>query len=52
MNGCDTFAYVDDALADIRQRLNPDDPTGTRYLDVLTNVMPSYFRDMGDASMA
>jgi hypothetical protein len=45
MNGCDTFAYVDGALAETRARLNPDDPTGTKYMDIVTNGMPSYFRD-------
>ncbi len=52
MNGCDTFAYVDGSLADARARLNPDDPTGTKYLDFVTNVMPAYFSSMPTASMA
>jgi hypothetical protein len=43
MNGCDTFAYVDGALAQVKASLNPDDPNGTKYLDMLTNAMPSYF---------
>ncbi len=42
MNGCDTFAYVDGRLRAARAALNPDDPTGTKYLDMITNAMPSY----------
>ncbi|MBL9023910.1 MAG: PPC domain-containing protein [Myxococcales bacterium] len=52
MNGCDTFAYVDGSLAKTRSTLNPDDPTGTKYMDMVTNVMPSFFSSMPNASMA
>ncbi len=52
VNGCDTFAYQDDTLARTRASLNPDDPTGSRYLDVLTNAMPAYFSSLPGASMA
>ena len=52
MNGCDTFAYVDGSLAKTRSTLNPDDPTGTKYLDMVTNVMPAFFSEMPDATMA
>ena len=52
MNGCDTFAYVDGSLAQTRAALNPDDPTGTKYMDIVTNAMPSFFRSMPSASMA
>jgi hypothetical protein len=52
MNGCDTFAYVDGSLAMTRTRLNPDDPTGTKYLEFVTNAMPSPFASMADASIA
>ncbi len=52
MNGCDTFAYVDGHLAKSRSVLNPDDPTGTKYMDMVTNVMPSFFSSMPSASMA
>lgn len=51
-DGCDTFAYLDDALAARRAPLNPDDPSGTKYLDVVTNAMPAYFSNMPEASMA
>jgi hypothetical protein len=52
MNGCDTFAYMDDTLAKKRAALNPDDPTGTRYMDMVTNAMPAFFSSLSDASMA
>jgi hypothetical protein len=52
MNGCDTFAYVDGHLAKTRSTINPDDPTGTKYMDMVTNVMPSFFSSMPSASMA
>ncbi len=51
-DGCDTFAYADDTLATRRAALNPDDVSGTKYLDVVTNAMPAYFVNMSDASMA
>lgn len=51
MNGCDTYAYIDDALFDARARVNPDDPQGTKHLDIITNAMPSFFRDMSQATM-
>lgn len=38
MNGCDTFAYVDGALAQTRAALNPDDPTGTKYMEFITTA--------------
>lgn len=52
MNGCDTFAYVDGSLAQTRATLNPDDPTGTKYMEFVTNAMPSYFSSMPVASVA
>jgi hypothetical protein len=52
MNGCDTFAYVDGALAEARAFLNPDDPTGTKYMEIVTNAMPSYFHQNARADMA
>lgn len=52
MNGCDTFAYVDGALAKKKAALNEDDPNGTKYLDMVTNAMPSFFSSMPNASMA
>jgi hypothetical protein len=52
MNGCDTFAYVDGSLAQTRAALNPDDPTGTKYMEFVTNAMPSFFSSMPSASTA
>lgn len=52
MNGCDTFAYVDGYLAQTRAQLNPSDPTGTKYMDIVTNAMPAYFASDAAASMA
>ena len=44
MNGCDTYAYIDSALAEAHADVNPDDPDGTKYLDIVANAMPSYVR--------
>jgi hypothetical protein len=52
MNGCDTYAYVDSALADAHAAVNDDDPDGTKYLDIVANAMPSFFRSMPLATMA
>jgi len=52
MNGCDTYAYVDDALYEAHRSVNSDDPVGTKYVDILTNAMPAYFRSMTGASGA
>ncbi len=52
MNGCDTFAYVDGSLAQKRAPLNPDDPSGTKYMDIITNAMPSYFHEDAPATTA
>jgi hypothetical protein len=41
MMGCDTFAYVDGSMAAERAALNPDDPAGTKYLDMITNIVPT-----------
>lgn len=52
MNGCDTFAYVDSSLADAHMAVNSDDTTGTKYMDIVTNAMPSFFRSMAGATMS
>ena len=52
MNGCDTYAYVDAALWDAHADVNEDDPTGTKYTDIISNAMPSMFRSMPRATMA
>lgn len=52
LNGCDSYAYVDSALADAHMAVNSDDTTGNKYLDILTNALPSFFRSMSNATMA
>jgi hypothetical protein len=52
MNGCDTFAYIDDALFRAHQAVNPDDTTGFKYIDIVTNAMPAFFHSMSGATMA
>ncbi len=52
MNGCDTYAYVDDALFAAHARVNPGDPEGTRHTDVVMNAMPAYFSSMPRATLA
>lgn len=52
MNGCDTYAYVDDALWSAHAAVNADDPEGSKYVDIVMNAMPSFFRDMPYATMA
>lgn len=42
VNGCDTFAYVDDALRNAHAAVNPDFGKD-KFVDVITNAMPSYF---------
>jgi len=52
MDGCDTFAYVDDTIPKQRALLNPSDPTGTKYMDMVTNAMPAYFVSLAGSTMA
>lgn len=52
-NSCDTYAYLDTKLFERRRDVNgTDDPMGTRYLDVATNVLPSYFVNYASSSVA
>lgn len=51
MNGCDTYAYVDSALFDAHAAVNSNDPEGTKHLDLITNAMPSFFRNMSESTM-
>lgn len=51
MNGCDTFAYIDNALWEAHAEVNPDDALGTQYVDIVTNAMPAFFSYMPDATM-
>ncbi|MGE5184760.1 MAG: PPC domain-containing protein [Acidobacteriota bacterium] len=52
MNGCDTFAYIDNSLSAAHQALNPDDTTGWKYIDIVNNGEPAFFASMAGASMA
>ena len=52
LNGCDTYAYIDSALAEAHAEVNPDDPEGTRYFDVVANAMPSYVSATPQATMS
>ncbi len=52
INGCDTYAYVDSALADAHKAVNSDDTTGHKYMDIVTNALPSFFRSMSAATLA
>ena len=51
MNSGDSFAYLDHSLAQRRASLNPDDPGGTRHMDIVTNAMPAFFASMSSASL-
>jgi len=46
-NSCDSFAYADTTLTD--KRVSATDPRGTKFLDVMTNVLPSYVVDESDS---
>ncbi len=52
MNGCDTFAYIDDALFNSHKAVNPDDTTGFKYIDIVNNAMPAFFHSMAGATMS
>ncbi|HVV88543.1 MAG TPA: PPC domain-containing protein [Kofleriaceae bacterium] len=51
-NGCDSYAYVDSAITDAHKAVNPDDATGTKYVDIVNNGMPAFFSSMPGATMA
>lgn len=42
VNGCDTFAYVDNSLRDAHKAANPE-AGPDKFFDLITNAMPSYF---------
>lgn len=52
MNGCDTFAYIDDSLFRAHKNVNPDDTTGFKYIDIVNNGMPSFFANMSESTLA
>lgn len=51
VNGCDTFAYVDDALRNAHAAVNPGYGKD-KFVDVITNAMPSYFHMNKRSNMA
>ena len=51
VNGCDTFAYVDDALRNAHVAVNPGEGVD-RYFDMITNAMPSFFSMNSTANLA
>jgi hypothetical protein len=52
MNGCDTFAYIDNSLSSAHKSINPDDTTGWKYIDIVNNGEPAFFASMAGASLA
>ena len=51
--GCDTFSYLDAALATRRNELNPDDnANGSKYMEIIATTMPSWFRNYANNAMA
>jgi hypothetical protein len=51
VNGCDTFAYVDNALRDAHAAVNPGYGP-SKFFDIITNAMPSYFHSNADNNLA
>lgn len=51
VNGCDTFAYVEDSLRNAHATANPDGGAD-KYFDIITNAMPSYFSKNAVSNMA
>jgi hypothetical protein len=45
VNGCDTFAYVDDSLRNAHKKVNPEFGAD-KFVDVITNAMPAYFHSL------
>lgn len=51
INGCDSFAYADHALRDAHAAVNPN-ASPSKYFDLITNAMPSYFNNNALANMS
>lgn len=51
VNGCDTFAYVDDSLRKAHQNANPDFGPD-KFVDVITNAMPAFFHALAQDNWA
>jgi hypothetical protein len=52
LNGCQTFAYIDDAITNRRIEANgaANDPAGTKFLDVVGNALPGYAHNLASMS--
>ncbi len=51
VNGCDTFAYVDNTLSARIEAVNGGAPA-TQFMDTITNAMPGYFSTLPATSMS
>jgi hypothetical protein len=51
MNGCDTYTYVDQSLAEAHAAVNPNQTSDYQYIDLLMNAMPAYFRSNANNAM-
>ena len=51
INGCDSFAYADHSLRDAHAAVNPN-ASPSKYFDLITNAMPSYFNNNALANMS
>ncbi len=51
VNGCDTFAYVEDSLMEAHRKVNPGS-SPYKYFDIITNAMPSSFSGIPVSNMA
>lgn len=50
INGCDSFAYADHSLRDAHAAVNPH-AGASKYFDLITNAMPSYFTNNASSNM-
>jgi hypothetical protein len=52
LNGCQTFAYMDDTITNRRIEANgaANDPNGTRYLDMIGNALPGWTNNLANMS--
>ena len=49
INGCDTYTYVGNELAEAHRAANPESAP-SRYVDIITNSMPSPFGSMASST--
>jgi hypothetical protein len=52
LNSQDSASFVDGMLIKAHRAVNGDDPTGFKYLDLVTNGMPNFFATMPTSTMA